>query len=94
MNTEKIGEFLKPTEKAIQIFIPLLAFFSLWLFAARFPVYFFIAFAAFIYIYACDLSRRMQLGRIKSAGQLALDLSLKMLAFFMAMLLIYTLGKI
>ena len=94
MKAEKLWEFLKPTEKSIQIFIPLLVFFSLWLFAARVPIYFFIAFAAFIYVYSCDLSRRMEAGKIKSAGQLALDLSLKMLAFFMAMLLIYALGKI
>ncbi|MEM0231129.1 MAG: hypothetical protein QXW00_03920 [Candidatus Woesearchaeota archaeon] len=83
------GIFLKPTKHSIMMFIMLFTFFSIFFLAAGFPYYIIILLALFLYLYVLHLSRRLESGKIKNAWRLALELTLGMLCFLLALLIFY-----
>lgn len=94
MNTLKIREFLKPDEKKIAVSLFLGTFIFLWLLAAKIQFYYFIIAGILVYLYSCELKKKLDEGKIRSAGQLAIDLCIKMVLAAMVIAAFYFLRKV
>ena len=87
-------KILRPGQNTLIMFLILFTFFSLFFTAAGFPYYIIILLGVFLYLYSCRLSERMDSGRIRTAGQLAMELTYGMLGFILAVLIIYAIGTV
>jgi hypothetical protein len=94
MNHESIKQFLKPDEKKIAVSFFLGTFIFLWMLAAKIKFYYFLAAGAVIYIYSCELKKKLDEGKIRSAWQLALDLCVKMVLAAMVIAAFHFLRKV
>jgi hypothetical protein len=94
MNSENVKEFLKPDEKKIAVSFFLGTFIFLWMMAAKLPFYYFIITGFLVYLYSCELKKKLDEGKIRSAGQLALDLCVKMVLAAMVIASLYFLRKV